>query len=114
MLSTPPAMKTSPSPARIACAALATACSPDPHSRFTVCPGTSTGSPASSAAIRATLRLSSPAWLAQPRITSSIVFGSIPVFSRTALMGTAAKSSARTPANAPPCLPTGVRSAAEM
>ena len=29
------------------------------------------GSPASSAAMRATLRLSSPAWLAQPKITSS-------------------------------------------
>jgi acetyl-CoA acetyltransferase len=30
------------------------------------------GSPASSSAMRATLRLSSPAWLAQPRITSSM------------------------------------------
>ena len=72
MLSTPPATKTSPSPARIAWAALAAACSPEPQSRFTVCPGTSTGRPARSAAMRATLRLSSPAWLAQPRITSSI------------------------------------------
>ena len=35
--------------------------------RFSVTPATSCGSPASSAAIRATLRLSSPAWLAQPR-----------------------------------------------
>jgi hypothetical protein len=61
MLSTPPATNASPSPALIACAALATACSPEPHSRLTVCPGTSTGSPASSTAMRATLRLSSPA-----------------------------------------------------
>ncbi len=43
----------------------------DPQSRFTVPPGADTGSPASSAAIRATLRLSSPAWFAQPSSTSS-------------------------------------------
>src|SRR2546423_5703100 len=40
--------------------------------------------------------------------------GSLPERSTTALIGTAARSSARTPANAPPCLPTGVRSAAQM
>src|SRR5438132_9730238 len=114
MFSTPPAMNTSPSPALIAWAALAAACSPEPHSRFTVCPGTSTGRPARSSAIRATLRLSSPAWLVQPRITSSIARGSIPVRSTTALIGTAARSSARTCASAPPCFPTGVRSAAQM
>src|SRR6058998_2493240 len=114
MFSTPPAMNTSPSPALIAWAALAAACSPEPHSRFTVCPGTSTGRPARSSAIRATLRLSSPAWLVQPRITSSIASGSIPLRSTTALIGTAAKSSARTPASAPPCFPTGVRRAAQM
>src|SRR2546427_269442 len=114
MFSTPPAMNTSPSPALIAWAALAAACSPEPHSRFTVCPGTSTGRPARSSAIRATLRLSSPAWLVQPRITSSIAPGSIRVRSTTALIGTAARSSARTCASAPPCFPTGVRSAAQM
>ena len=58
--STPPATNTSPSPAPIACAALFTAWRPEPHSRFTVCPATSTGSPARRAAMRATLRLSSP------------------------------------------------------
>ena len=35
-------------------------------------PATESGSPASSAAMRATLRLSSPAWFAQPNQTSSI------------------------------------------
>ena len=75
MDSTPPAMNTSPSPAPIAWAAAFTAWSPDPHSRLTVWPATSTGRPASSAAIRATLRLSSPAWFAQPRITSSTSAG---------------------------------------
>src|SRR4030067_1058226 len=71
MLSTPPATKASPSAALIACAALATAWSPEPHRRLMVWPGTSTGYPAGRAATRATLRLSSPAPPAQPRITSS-------------------------------------------
>src|SRR2546429_3839743 len=47
-------------------------------------------------------------------MTSSMLDGSIPERSTTALIGTAAKSSARTPASAPPCFPTGVRSAAQM
>ena len=67
MDSTPPAMKRSPSPAAIACAAPTTAERPEAQRRFTVTPATESGSPARSAAIRATLRLSSPAWFAQPR-----------------------------------------------
>src|SRR5438874_10006611 len=47
-------------------------------------------------------------------MTSSMLDGSIPERSTTALIGTAARSSARTPANAPPCFPTAVRSAAQM
>ncbi len=65
--SAPPASTMSASPAAMARAALAMASSPEPHSRLTVAPGTSTGSPASSTPIRATLRLSSPAWLAAPQ-----------------------------------------------
>ena len=42
------------------------ASSPEPHRRLRVVPGTLTGNPASRADMRATLRLSSPAWLAQP------------------------------------------------
>ena len=49
---------------------------PEPHSRLTVAPGTSTGRPASSTPIRATFRLSSPAWLAAPQYTSSMAAGS--------------------------------------
>jgi len=45
----------------IARAAIDTASMLDPHKRFTVAPGTSFGIPASSSAMRATLRLSSPA-----------------------------------------------------
>ena len=42
--------------------------SPDAQSRLTVTPATDSGRPARSAAIRATFRLSSPAWLAQPEV----------------------------------------------
>ena len=66
MLSTPPAIISSASPAAIVRAQVATASSPEPHRRFSVAPATSVGRPASSAAMRATLRLSSPAPLAQP------------------------------------------------
>src|SRR6266852_3295213 len=71
MLSTPPAATRSASPVLIRRAACAAASRPLAHSRLTVTPGTRSGSPARSTAIRATFRLSSPAWLAQPRITSS-------------------------------------------
>ena len=40
MLSTPPATMTSPSPRRIALAAVLIACRPEPQSRLTVCPAT--------------------------------------------------------------------------
>ena len=100
--STPPAMKTSPSPTAIAWAAELIACMPEPHSRLTVSPATSTGSPAISSAIRATSRLSSPAWFAQPRMTSSMLAGSTPVRSTSARMTSAARSSGRTLASAPP------------
>ena len=70
--STPPATKRSPSPAGTAWHAVTTAESPDAQRRLTVTPATESGSPASSAAMRATFRLSSPAWFAQPKKTSSI------------------------------------------
>ncbi|EDT37509.1 hypothetical protein BamMEX5DRAFT_6715 [Burkholderia ambifaria MEX-5] len=66
MLSTPPAIIKRASPALIARAAVPTASMPEPHNRFSVVPGTAVGRPASSADMRATLRLSSPAWFAQP------------------------------------------------
>ena len=61
MLSMPPAIMSSASPALIARAAISRASMPEPHSRLTVLPGTLSGSPARSSAMRATLRLSSPA-----------------------------------------------------
>ncbi len=53
--------------------------------------------------MRATLRLSSPAWLAQPRNTSSTELQSTDgLRSISALIGTAARSSARTADKPPP------------
>jgi hypothetical protein len=66
MPSTPPATTYSASPTARARAACTIASPPEPHSRLTVRPGTETGNPASSAAIRATFRLSSPAPLLSP------------------------------------------------
>jgi hypothetical protein len=67
MDSTPPATYTSASPRATAREASATASSPLPHNRLTVHPATDSGKPASSKLIRATSRLSSPAWLPQPK-----------------------------------------------
>ncbi|MNC61617.1 hypothetical protein D3C75_1115710 [compost metagenome] len=64
--STPPAMASSISPLAMARKALPTASMPEAHRRLRVTPGTLGGRPASSSDMRATLRLSSPAWLAQP------------------------------------------------
>ena len=52
--------------------------------------------------MRATLRLSSPAWLAQPKYTSSMEAGSTPDRSTAAAIATAARSSGRTPESDPP------------
>ena len=87
------------------------ASSDDPHSRFIVVPGTETGKPASRVAIRATLRLSSPAPLALPRTTSSTSAGSRSVRSSAARSTPAARSSGRVLASAPPKRPNGVRTA---
>src|SRR2546423_1735211 len=61
--------------------------------------------------MRATLRLSSPAWLVQPRMTSSRRAGSKETRSTAPRTDTAARSSARTSERTPPARPTGVRTA---
>jgi hypothetical protein len=65
--STPPASRMSASPAAIVRAATVKASMPEAHSRLSEAPGTESGRPASSTAIRATLRFSSPAPLALPQ-----------------------------------------------
>src|SRR5690606_28025872 len=71
--STPPATATDASPSATCLLAWITASRPEPHSRLTVLPGTLVGQPASRVAMRATLRLSSPAPFALPNTTSSTV-----------------------------------------
>src|SRR5712691_11777700 len=113
MLSTPPATHNSMSPSRMARAACTAASSPLAQSRFKVTPGTSAGSPARSSAIRATFLLSSPAWLAQPKKTSSTSFaaGLRPISS---LITSAPRSSGRICDKRPRILPTGVRTASTI
>jgi hypothetical protein len=100
--STPPATKRSPSPAITAWQAPTTAERPDAQSRFTVTPATDSGSPASRAPMRATFRLSSPAWFAQPNQTSSISAAGTPDRATTSRITSPARSSGRTPESAPP------------
>ena len=100
--STPPATTTSAAPAATIWAASVIADIPEAHNRFTVIPGTVFGNPASSKAIRATFRLSSPDWFALPRITSSTAAGSMPVRSSNPASTVAARSSGRTEESAPP------------
>ncbi len=100
--STPPATAMEASPAAMARAAWTTASSPDAHSRLTVTPGTQVGRPARSAAMRPTLRFSSPAPLALPKYTSSMRDGSkAGVRPMSARRVCAARSSGRTEARAP-------------
>ena len=115
MLSTPHAMVMSASPTATVRDAPKIASMPLPHNRLTVAAGIVVGSPASSNAMRPTLRLSSPAPLASPAYTSSIDAGSSEG-ERSTMARTAAdsRSSGRTPASAPPILPSGVRTASTM
>ena len=113
--STPPAIASSISPLAIARKAVPMASMPEAHRRLRVTPGILSGSPASSNAMRATLRLSSPAWLAQPRKTSSTALQSTDgLRSISALIGSAARSSARTVDRPPPKRPIGVRMASQI
>ncbi len=107
--STPPAITTSASPAAIICRAVVIAVRPEAHSLLTVKPGTVSGRPASSPAMRATLRLSSPAWFEAPNTISSTSAGSMPARSMAVRTTSAARSSGRLFARAPPYRPIGVR-----
>ena len=103
MLSTPPAIIRPASPDLMARAAVPTASSPEPHRRLMVPPGTSMGKPASRLLMWATLRLSSPAWLAQPYSTSTTLAQStFGLRAMRARRGMAPKSSVRTLLKAPP------------
>src|SRR5919204_2394871 len=95
-------------------AANCTACCEEPHWRSMVVAGTSSGSPAASQALRATLTACSPIWETQPMITSSTRPGSIPLRSTRARSAAAPRSTACRPARPPLRRPTGVRTAPTM
>ena len=114
MFCTPPATTRSWVPDMTPWAAKWTACWEEPHCRSMVTPGTWSGRPATSHAVRAT----SPAWdpivSQQPMITSSTAPGSTPVRRISAASTWAPRSAEWTSASAPPRLPTGVRTASTM
>ena len=98
----------------MALAAWFTASRPDEQFLFTVTPPTDVGKPASKTAIRATSRLSSPAWFPHPAYTSSINAGSIPVRVINPFNTSAKRSSGRITESAPPTLPMGDRRASTI
>ena len=102
MDSTPPAITMSAAPDLIIWLAMMMALRPEAQSRFTVMPGMCSGRPARMVAIRATLRFSSPAPLALPRMTSSMLSGSSPARATASRTTRAARSSGRTAESAPP------------
>src|SRR6186997_3012970 len=97
----------------MASTAWTTACSPDPQTRFTVSPGISLGSPALSAACRATF-IPAPAWSTQPSTTSPTSAFATPARVIASRMTTAPRSAADTSFRAPPNDPIGVRQALRM
>ncbi len=115
MFCTPPATTKSAVPLITACAAKCSACWLDPHCRSTVTPGTASGKPATSHAVRATSPACGPMVSTQPRMTSSTSIGSTwGTRSNSALITCPPRSAGCVPASAPPRLPTGVRTASMM
>ena len=114
MLCTPPATTRSAVPLSAAWAAKCTACCDDPHWRSTVTPGTASGRPAASHAVRAMSPACGPTVSTQPNTTSSTASGSIGVRASSAVITCAPRSAGCAAASPPPRRPTGVRTASTM
>src|SRR5689334_14199076 len=114
MDSTPPATTTSYWPAISPAAAKCTDCWLEPHCRSTVTPGTDSGQPAVSTAVRAMSRACSPACMTQPQMTSSTISGSIPARSARPLSTWADSSAGCTPDRPPLRFPIGERTASTI
>ncbi len=100
--SVPPATATSYIPAAIDWATWAMDCTPELQKRLMVIAGTVSGSPARSAACRATFMPCSASGIAQPSTTSSTAEGWSPGTAATAArMATAARVSGRVSLNSP-------------
>ncbi len=111
MFCTPPATITSAVPDMMACAPKVMACCEEPHCRSTVTPGTDSGYPAASHAVRAIFPACGPMVSQQPNTTSSTTFGSILLRPSSPRSAAAPRSAGCTSASEPPRLPTGVRTA---
>ena len=114
MFCTPPAMMRSLVPLITACAAKCTACWDEPHWRSIVVPGTSSGSPAASHAVRAMSPACGPMVSRHPKMTSSIAAGSTPTRSSSEVSANPPRSAGCTWLRLPPRLPTGVRTVSMM
>ena len=112
--STPAATTRSSWPDETAAAALKLHCIDEPHCRSTVVPGTESGQPATSAAIRPMFQPCSPTCETQPICTSSTSAGSSPLRSTSAFSTWPASSSARSEASVPFRFPIGERTASTM
>src|SRR5580658_1729409 len=114
MLSTPAATTRSWVPDSTPCAAKCTACCDDPHCRSMVTPGTDSGSPADSQALRAISIDCGPICETQPMMTSSTAAGSTPVRDTSSASTCAPRSTGWTSARPPFLRPTGVLTAPTM
>ena len=114
MFCMPPATTRSCTPAMTPIAAKLTACWPEPHWRSTVVPGTASGRPAASQAVRAMSPACGPRLSTHPMTTSSTANGSTSLRSSTSLMTWAPRSAGWTSDRPPPLLPVGVRMASTM
>ena len=100
MFCTPPATTRPAVPLSTACAAKCTACWDEPHCRSTVTPGTASGRPAASHAVRAMSPACGPTVSTQPNTTSSTAPGSAWVRASSAVMTCAPRSAGCTPRQA--------------
>src|SRR5215469_474035 len=107
--SAPPATATSASPSAMACAAETIACSPLPHSRFTVNAGVSTGKPPLTAATRLRYMSRGSVWITLPKTQWPTADGSTPARLTASRTVAAARSPGGTPARPPPYFPIPVR-----
>src|SRR6267154_3705664 len=113
MDSIPPATTISDSPSCTACAARATAFSPEPQTLLMVMAATRASQPPFSAACRAGF-CPSPAWTTLPRTASSICLASRPARRMASATALPPSSGAENPARPPWNFPMGVRTAERM
>src|SRR5215813_12960207 len=107
--SEPPATATSQSPSAIACAADTIACSPVPHSRFSVNAGVPTGRPPFTDATRDRYMSRTSVWITLPNTVWPTPDGSTPARLTASRSTVAARSQGGTAARPPPYLPIAVR-----